>query len=126
MPSILVHVLRLTLRVILPRLVAEIRRSPDVNIEVHGNRLAIFGKSKRSENYDKGGYVVQERSCGIRTEDVHAMVENGVLTTGSYLKSVSDEDKDLDECDLGGNYDDDEDADGENGLCLMDVEDAKL
>ncbi|KAG2351440.1 HSP20-like chaperone [Suillus spraguei] len=58
------------------------------NVEVHGNRLTISGESKRSENYN---YVVQERSFGkfsrtfqipqgINVEDVHAKMENGVLT----------------------------------------------
>ncbi|KAG1737085.1 small heat shock protein [Suillus paluster] len=63
----------------------------DVNVDVHGNRLIISGESKRSENYDKGGYAVQERSHGkfsrtlllpqgIKAEDIHAKMENGVLT----------------------------------------------
>ncbi|KAG2063266.1 HSP20-like chaperone [Suillus decipiens] len=66
-------------------------RQEDVNVEVHGNRLTISGESKRSENYNKGSYVVEERSFGkfsrtlqipqgINVEDVHAKMENGVLT----------------------------------------------
>lgn len=66
-------------------------KQQDVNIEVHGNRLTISGESKRSENYDKGGYAVQERLCGkfsrtlqipqgIKAEDVHAKMEDGLLT----------------------------------------------
>jgi hypothetical protein len=51
------------------------------------------------------------------------LFEDGMVS----LNSVSDEDEDLDECDLGGDYDDDgEYAVGEDGLCLMDVEDTKL
>ncbi|KAG1738482.1 HSP20-like chaperone [Suillus lakei] len=63
----------------------------DVNVEVHGNCLTISGESKLSENYNKGGYAVRERSYGkfsralqipqgIETKDVHAKLENGVLT----------------------------------------------
>ncbi|KAG2129508.1 HSP20-like chaperone [Suillus bovinus] len=76
-------------------------KQEDVNVEVHGNRLTIFGESKRSENYDKGGYVVQERSYGkfsrtlqipqgIKAEDVHAMMEDGVLTV-SFPKAGRDQ-----------------------------------
>jgi HSP20 family protein len=39
-------------------------KSEDVAVEVHGNRLTVSGESKLSENYDKGGYSVQERSYG--------------------------------------------------------------
>jgi HSP20 family protein len=39
-------------------------KQQDVNIEVHGNCLTISGESKRSENHDKCGYTVQERSYG--------------------------------------------------------------
>ncbi|KAG1723646.1 HSP20-like chaperone [Suillus lakei] len=70
----------------------------DVNIEVHGKRLTIFGESKRSERYDKGSYAVQERSYGnfsqipqgIKTEAVHAMKENGVLIA-SFTKAGLDQ-----------------------------------
>ncbi|KAG2073103.1 HSP20-like chaperone [Suillus decipiens] len=66
-------------------------KQEDVNVEVHGNRLTVSGESKRSENYNKGSHVVQERSFGkfsrtlqipqgINVEDVHAKMENGVLT----------------------------------------------
>ncbi|KAG2137911.1 HSP20-like chaperone [Suillus clintonianus] len=66
-------------------------KQQDVNIEIHGNRLTVSGESKRSENYEKGGYAVQERSYGkfsrtlqipqgIQAEDIHAKMENGVLT----------------------------------------------
>ncbi|KAG1778951.1 HSP20-like chaperone [Suillus placidus] len=76
-------------------------KQQDVNVEVHGNRLTIFGESKRSENYDKGGYVMQERSYskfsrtlqipqGIKTEDFHVMMENGVLTV-SFPKAGPDQ-----------------------------------
>ncbi|KAG2359379.1 small heat shock protein [Suillus spraguei] len=73
----------------------------DVNVEVHGNRLTISGESKHSEHYDKGGYVVQERSYGkfsrtlqipqgIKAEDIHAMMENGVLSV-SFPKAGPDQ-----------------------------------
>jgi hypothetical protein len=39
-------------------------KQEDINVEVHGNRLTISGESKRSDNYNKGSYVVQERSYG--------------------------------------------------------------
>ncbi|KAG2112484.1 HSP20-like chaperone, partial [Suillus cothurnatus] len=39
-------------------------KQEDVNVEVHGNRLTISGESKRSDNYNRSGYVVQERSYG--------------------------------------------------------------
>ncbi|KAG0700392.1 HSP20-like chaperone [Suillus ampliporus] len=63
----------------------------DINVDVQGNRLTISGESKRPENYDKGRYVVQERSYGkfsrtlqipqeTKDEDIHIMMENGVLT----------------------------------------------
>ncbi|KAG2031908.1 small heat shock protein [Suillus americanus] len=66
-------------------------KQQDVNVEVHGNRLTISGESKRSENFEKGGYALQERSYGkfsrtlqipqgIKAEDVHAKMENGLLT----------------------------------------------
>ncbi|KAG2067320.1 HSP20-like chaperone [Suillus decipiens] len=66
-------------------------KQQDVNIEVHGNRLTISGESKFSENYDKSGCLVQERSYGkfsrtlqipqgIKAEDVHAKMEHGLLT----------------------------------------------
>ncbi|KAG2121637.1 small heat shock protein [Suillus cothurnatus] len=66
-------------------------KQQDVNIEVNGNCLTISGESKRSENQDKGGYTVQERSYGkfsrtlqipqgIKAEDVHARMKNGLLT----------------------------------------------
>ncbi|KAG2368571.1 hypothetical protein BDR07DRAFT_1390970 [Suillus spraguei] len=53
-------------------------RQDEVNVEVHGNRLTISGESKRSENYN---YVV---------EDVHAKMENGVLTV-CFPKAGPDE-----------------------------------
>lgn len=76
-------------------------KQEDVNVEVHGNRLTISGESKRSDNYNKGSYVVQERSYGkfsrtlqmpqgIKVEDVHAKMENGVLTV-CFPKAGSDQ-----------------------------------
>ncbi|KAG1790585.1 small heat shock protein [Suillus plorans] len=73
----------------------------DVNVEVHGNRLTISGESKCSDNYNKDSYVVQERSYGkfsrtlqipqgIKAEDVHAEMENGVLTV-SFPKAGPDQ-----------------------------------
>lgn len=46
-------------------------KSEDVVVEVHGNRLTISGESKRSENYDKAGYAVQERSYGKFSRSLH-------------------------------------------------------
>ncbi|KAG2132919.1 HSP20-like chaperone [Suillus bovinus] len=73
----------------------------DVNVEVHGNRLTISGESKGSDKYNKGNYLVQERSHGkfsrtlqipqgIKAEDVHAKMENGVLTV-SFPKAGPDQ-----------------------------------
>ncbi|KAG1737093.1 HSP20-like chaperone [Suillus paluster] len=68
------------------------RKPQDVNVNVHGNRLIISGEStKHLEKHEKGSYAVQERSHGkfsrtlllpqgIKTEDIHAKMENGVLT----------------------------------------------
>jgi HSP20 family molecular chaperone IbpA len=57
-------------------------KQQDVNVEVHGNRLSISGESKRSENFDKGGYVVQERSYGkfSRTLQIPQGIRVSVLT----------------------------------------------
>ncbi|KAG1869851.1 HSP20-like chaperone [Suillus tomentosus] len=76
-------------------------KQQDVNVEVHGNRLTISGESKRSDNYNKDSCVVQERSYGkfsrtlqipqgIKAEDVHAKMENGVLTV-SFSKVGPDQ-----------------------------------
>ncbi|KIK35490.1 hypothetical protein CY34DRAFT_812094 [Suillus luteus UH-Slu-Lm8-n1] len=76
-------------------------KQQDVNVEVHGNRLTISGESKRSENHTKGNCVVQERSYGkfsrtlqipqgIKVEDVHAKMENGVLSV-CFPKAGSDQ-----------------------------------
>ncbi|KAG2111234.1 HSP20-like chaperone [Suillus discolor] len=71
-------------------------KQQDVNVEVHGNRLTISGESKCSDDYNKGSYVVQERSRilqipqGIKAEDVHAKMENGVLTV-SFPKAGPDQ-----------------------------------
>ncbi|KAG2357290.1 HSP20-like chaperone [Suillus spraguei] len=76
-------------------------KQEDVNVEVHGNRLTISGESKRSENFNKGNHVVQERSFGkfsrtlqipqgINAEDVHAKMENGVLIV-SFPKAGADQ-----------------------------------
>ncbi|KAG2089463.1 HSP20-like chaperone [Suillus discolor] len=76
-------------------------KQQDVNVEVHGNRLTISGESKCSDNHNKGSYVVQERSYGkfsrtlqipqgIKAEDVHAKMENGVLTV-SFPKAGPDQ-----------------------------------
>ena len=39
-------------------------KSEDIAIEVQGNHLTVSGETKRSENYEKGAYAVQERSYG--------------------------------------------------------------
>jgi HSP20 family protein len=43
----------------LPGLVKE-----NVDINVHGNRLTVSAESKRSEEYDEGGFAVRERHFG--------------------------------------------------------------
>ena len=46
-------------------------KSEDVAIEVNGNRLTVSGESKRSENYDKNGFSVRERSYGKFSRSLH-------------------------------------------------------
>jgi len=57
-------------------------KQEDVNVEAHGNRLTISGESKRSDNYNKGSYVVQERSYGkfSRTLQIPQGIKVSTLT----------------------------------------------
>jgi HSP20 family protein len=57
-------------------------KQQDVNVEVHGNRLTVSGESKRSENYEKGGYAVQERLYGkfSRTLQIPQGIKVSTLT----------------------------------------------
>ncbi|KAI0691016.1 small heat shock protein [Cytidiella melzeri] len=63
----------------------------DVHIEVHNNVLSVSGESKISADRSEEGYAVRERRYGrfsravpipqgIKTEDIKASMENGVLT----------------------------------------------
>ncbi|OAX43203.1 HSP20-like chaperone [Rhizopogon vinicolor AM-OR11-026] len=76
-------------------------KSEDLVIEVQGNRLTVSGEAKRSKNHEKGTYAVQERSYGkfsrsiqipqgIKTEEVQAKIENGVLTV-TFPKAAPDQ-----------------------------------
>lgn len=66
-------------------------KKDDVNIDVHNNVLTISGESKISSDCAENGYAVRERQYGkfsrsitlpqgIKTEDIKANLENGVLT----------------------------------------------
>jgi len=76
-------------------------KSEDIAIEVHGNRLAVSGETKRAQNHEKGAYAVQERSYGkfsrtiqipqgIKVEEVNAKTEDGVLTI-TFPKAALDQ-----------------------------------
>ncbi|KAI0086207.1 small heat shock protein [Irpex rosettiformis] len=63
----------------------------DVNIDVQNNVLTVSGESKASSEHDENGYAIRERRYGkfsrsvsvpqgIKTEDIKASLENGVLT----------------------------------------------
>ncbi|KAI0690480.1 small heat shock protein [Cytidiella melzeri] len=63
----------------------------DVNIDIHNNVLSISGESKISSDRDENGYAVRERRYGmfsrsiplpqgVKSEEVKAALENGVLT----------------------------------------------
>jgi len=63
----------------------------DVNIDVHNNLLSISGETKISSERDENGYAVRERRYGkfsrsiplppgVKTEEVKASLEDGVLT----------------------------------------------
>ncbi|KAG0700393.1 small heat shock protein [Suillus ampliporus] len=55
-------------------------KQENINVQVQGNRLTISGESKRAENYDKAAMPTLQIPQGIKAEDVHAKLEDGVLT----------------------------------------------
>ncbi|KAI0759339.1 HSP20-like chaperone [Irpex lacteus] len=66
-------------------------KKEDVNIDVHNNVLSISGESKISSDRDENGYAVRERRYGkfsrsiplpegVKSEEIKAGLENGVLT----------------------------------------------
>ncbi|KAH9474407.1 Small heat shock protein C4 [Psilocybe cubensis] len=70
----------------LPGLVKE-----NVNIDVHDNRLTVAAESKQASEYQENGYAVRERQYGkfsrtlqlpkgIKSEEIKANMENGILT----------------------------------------------
>ncbi|KAI0088383.1 HSP20-like chaperone [Irpex rosettiformis] len=76
-------------------------KKEDVNIDVHNNVLTISGESKVSSEHDENGYVVRERRFGrferslplpqgIKSEDIKAGLENGVLTV-SFPKTTPEQ-----------------------------------
>ncbi|PIL35001.1 hypothetical protein GSI_02788 [Ganoderma sinense ZZ0214-1] len=63
----------------------------NVSIDVHNNILTVSGESKFESDRDENGYVVRERRFGrfsrslpvpegIKSEEIKAAMENGVLT----------------------------------------------
>jgi HSP20 family protein len=61
-------------------------KQEDVNVEVHGNRLTISGESKRSDNYNRSGYVVQERSYGKFSRTLQ--IPQGIKVSTNNANSV--------------------------------------
>ncbi|KAI0683266.1 HSP20-like chaperone [Cytidiella melzeri] len=66
-------------------------KKEDVNIDIHNNVLSISGESKISSDRDENGYAVRERRYGkfsrsiplpqgVKSEEVKAALEDGVLT----------------------------------------------
>ncbi|KAH9857290.1 HSP20-like chaperone [Lenzites betulinus] len=66
-------------------------KKEDVNIDVHNNVLTVSGETKLTEERNENGYVVKERRYGkfsrslpvpqgIKSEEIKASLENGVLT----------------------------------------------
>ncbi|KAI0092234.1 small heat shock protein [Irpex rosettiformis] len=76
-------------------------KKEDVNIDVHNNVLTISGESKISSEHDENGYAVRERRFvrfersiplpqGIKSEDIKAGLDNGVLTV-SFPKTTAEQ-----------------------------------
>ncbi|KAH8101311.1 small heat shock protein [Cristinia sonorae] len=76
-------------------------KKEDVNIDVHNNLLTVSGESKISSDRDENGYAVRERRFGkfsrsiplpqgIKSEDIKASLENGVLSV-SFPKTTPDQ-----------------------------------
>ncbi|KAI0764118.1 small heat shock protein [Irpex lacteus] len=76
-------------------------KKEDVNIDVHNNVLTISGESKISSDRDENGYAIRERRFGrferslplpqgIKSEDIKAGLENGVLTV-SFPKTTPEQ-----------------------------------
>ncbi|THH15411.1 hypothetical protein EW146_g5050 [Bondarzewia mesenterica] len=66
-------------------------KKEDVQIDVHNNRLTVAGESKADSERKEEGYAVRERRYGrfsrtlplpegIKTEEIKASMDNGVLT----------------------------------------------
>ncbi|CAL1697763.1 unnamed protein product [Somion occarium] len=66
-------------------------KKEDINLDVTNNLLTVSGESKQSTERDEAGYVVRERRAGkfsrsisvpqgVKTEDIKASFDNGVLT----------------------------------------------
>ncbi|KAI0347109.1 HSP20-like chaperone [Trametopsis cervina] len=66
-------------------------KKEDLNIDVHNNVLTVSGESKVSSDRDENGWAVRERRYGrfersiplpqgVKSEDIKAGLENGVLT----------------------------------------------
>ncbi|KAF8965239.1 HSP20-like chaperone [Flammula alnicola] len=66
-------------------------KKEDVDIDVNNHRLSISGESKRSSEYEEGGYAVRERDCGkfsrvlqlphgVKENQIKAHLDNGILT----------------------------------------------
>ncbi|KIO01551.1 hypothetical protein M404DRAFT_149837 [Pisolithus tinctorius Marx 270] len=63
----------------------------DISIEIQQNRLTVSGEFKKTESRDEAGYAFRERRqgkfsrtlqlpIGVKSEDVKAKLENGLLT----------------------------------------------
>lgn len=66
-------------------------KKDDVTIEVHDTMLTVSGESKQRSDHDENGYAVRERRYGkfsraiplppgVKSNEIKAMMENGVLT----------------------------------------------
>ncbi|KAI0832032.1 HSP20-like chaperone [Trametes gibbosa] len=66
-------------------------KKEDINIDVHNNILTVSGETKITEERNDNGYVVKERRYGkfsrslpvpqgVKSEEIKASIEDGVLT----------------------------------------------
>ena len=62
-------------------------KSEDTAIEVNGNRLTVSGETKRSQNHEKGTYVVQERSYGKFSRSIQ--IPQGIKVGPSWCKLLA-------------------------------------